>query len=208
MGRIKSGLLGGFSGKIGPIIGYQVRGKNFIKGIPKKYSKEPTPAQLASRLRFALIQNWRSEFTQIFAISFRNHQYVHNPQNAAHRYNAALVQGEYPNYYLEPKNACISMGTLALLQELKIENVRAGEISLTWDLDTSGNGKRLDFIGIVSWNPANKLINSNLTSARRKDEKLSYQWDATGESTPTHLYLACFSEDWSNASITHYLGAF
>jgi hypothetical protein len=36
MGEIKNGVLGGFSGKAGSVIGYIVRGKSYIRGLNKK----------------------------------------------------------------------------------------------------------------------------------------------------------------------------
>ena len=35
MARIKNGVLGGFSGKAGSVIGFQRRGKSFIRGLTK-----------------------------------------------------------------------------------------------------------------------------------------------------------------------------
>ena len=49
MARIKNGVLGGFSGKAGSVIGFQRRGKSFIKGLNKGAPKPPTLNQLASR---------------------------------------------------------------------------------------------------------------------------------------------------------------
>ncbi|MGF1925888.1 MAG: DUF6266 family protein, partial [Bacteroidia bacterium] len=81
MARSEGGVLGGFSGKVGSIIGYRLRGKDVIRGLPRTSNKKPSVKQLAQRARFKLIQEWRSEFTDLFAVTFSNHTHERSAQN-------------------------------------------------------------------------------------------------------------------------------
>lgn len=53
MGTYSQGLLGGFSGKVGPIVGATWRGKQVVRTTPKKSKKPPTESQALQRLKFA-----------------------------------------------------------------------------------------------------------------------------------------------------------
>ena len=42
MANISKGILGGFSGKVGTIVGANYRGKDIIRSVPKKSGRKPT----------------------------------------------------------------------------------------------------------------------------------------------------------------------
>ncbi|WP_336734977.1 DUF6266 family protein [Chryseobacterium sp. VD8] len=55
MARITKGILGGFSGKVGTIVGANWRGQDIIRSIPKPSSKQPTNKQLLQQTRFSMV---------------------------------------------------------------------------------------------------------------------------------------------------------
>ena len=55
MGTYEQGILGAFSGLVGPVVGASFRGKNVMRGRPKKTKKVPTLGQLAQRAKFAAV---------------------------------------------------------------------------------------------------------------------------------------------------------
>ncbi|WP_148041454.1 DUF6266 family protein [Kaistella daneshvariae] len=54
MGTIKKGILGGFSGTVGTVVGANWRGMDVIRSRPKSSGSNPTPLQLLQREKFAL----------------------------------------------------------------------------------------------------------------------------------------------------------
>ena len=54
MGTIRKGILGGFSGTVGTVVGANWRGMDVIRSRPKSSGSNPTPAQLMQREKFAL----------------------------------------------------------------------------------------------------------------------------------------------------------
>lgn len=206
MGNIKQGALGGFSGKAGSLIGYQVRGKSFIKGLPRKYRKAPSEAQLASRARFKMLQNWRTPFNGLFAITFRNHTHLHSAQNAAHKHNQAMVQGVYPDYYLEPANLCLSMGTLPHLTELEMHQGENRKLTFSWVLDILADARPSDYVGILVWFEEENFYKAETSIARRGDLTFDYMISQNPRFKSAHVYISVFCEDWTNASTTAYMG--
>ena len=54
MGRISKGILGGFAGTVGTVIGGKWRGIEYMRSRPTGGRSNPSTLQLAQRIRFAL----------------------------------------------------------------------------------------------------------------------------------------------------------
>ena len=71
MGKIKQGILGGFKGKVGTVIGASWNGIAYMKGLPQSQKDPKTAAQMAQRAFFKDIQDLVGQLTaeqQIFLI--------------------------------------------------------------------------------------------------------------------------------------------
>jgi len=58
MAEFRHGVNGAFSGKVGSVIGSNWRDIDYMRGLPKKSSKEPTAKQLGVRARFTLVSQF------------------------------------------------------------------------------------------------------------------------------------------------------
>ena len=56
MGTYNKGILGAFSGKVGPVVGASWRGKEVMRSLPKKSNRVATATQLLQRQKFAMVQ--------------------------------------------------------------------------------------------------------------------------------------------------------
>ncbi|MDD4417119.1 MAG: DUF6266 family protein, partial [Proteiniphilum sp.] len=65
MGTIKQGILGGFSGKVGNIVGASWRGIDYIRSMPASVRNPRTVAQVSQRTRFALIGKMLKTFVPV-----------------------------------------------------------------------------------------------------------------------------------------------
>ena len=71
MGKIKQGILGGFKGKVGTVIGASWNGIAYMKGLPQSQKDPKTAAQMAQRAFFKEIQDLVGQLTaeqQLFLI--------------------------------------------------------------------------------------------------------------------------------------------
>lgn len=64
MGKIKQGILGGFNGKVGAVIGSSWRGKSVMRGIAQSIKNPKTPKQVAQRNFFACVNGIASQFSE------------------------------------------------------------------------------------------------------------------------------------------------
>ena len=72
MAILNDGINGGFTGKVGSVIGYQLNGKWVIKGLPKvsRKNKIGTEKQNLSRRKFTLMQLFLREVLGYIRIGF------------------------------------------------------------------------------------------------------------------------------------------
>ena len=63
MGKIKQGILGGFKGKVGTVIGSSWNGIAYMKGLPQSQKDPKTAAQLMQRNFFKELQHLVSQLT-------------------------------------------------------------------------------------------------------------------------------------------------
>ena len=63
MGKIKQGILGGFKGKVGTVIGSSWNGIAYMKGLPQSVRNPRTDAQVQQRNFFKELQGLVSQLS-------------------------------------------------------------------------------------------------------------------------------------------------
>src|SRR5690349_2360801 len=99
MGRIKKGILGGFGGTVGTVVGGNWKGIDYMRSQPVTSDAPPTPAQQSQRLRFSLATKFLSTMTDLLSVGFQDFAVEMSGFNSAVSYfldNAVI--GTAPNY--------------------------------------------------------------------------------------------------------------
>ena len=97
MGKIKQGILGGFSGKTGTVVGSSRKGISVIRGIAPSIAQPNTEAQLAQRLRFSVVGKFLHPLVPFLRIGFKKGAVKMSGVNAAMSYNLQnALTGAYP----------------------------------------------------------------------------------------------------------------
>lgn len=205
MATTKGGIAGSFSGKVGSVVGYRLRGTDVIRGLPKLSNKKPSAKQLAHRLRFKLIQEWRSYLTGVFAITFKNHTAERSAQNAAHRFNNHIVTGEYPNLTIDRSLIVISQGNLPLPQDLSM--VREGNmLHFTWNKTTTPGANELDIATILVWYDEESFFQVSFTAGNRHEGQYSFALNYHSKCKTADVYFTMLSNDREKAADSVYMG--
>jgi hypothetical protein len=71
MAKINNGILGGFTGKVGTVVGYIRKGQPLIRSLPSKPAGDPSTKQLDARKRFAALRKIIPAFIPAMKIGFR-----------------------------------------------------------------------------------------------------------------------------------------
>jgi hypothetical protein len=154
MGTIKQGILGGFSGKVGTVIGGIWKGITYMRGIAPSHSDAQTDAQLTQRMKFAVTMQFLQPVSQFLKIGWKNYAVKMTAVNAAFSYNFhnALL-GTYPNFTINYAKALLAHGTLTPALNPVASSTAASVVTFSWDNNSTEIGaSSLDKTLIVVYN--------------------------------------------------------
>lgn len=116
MGVIKQGILGGFTGKTGPVIGSTWKGITYMRGIAVSYNNPNTEAQQVQRGKFKLMAQTIKPITPLINIGFKNYAVQMTCRNAAMKHNirAAITGNDPKNLQINWELLSFSFGCLVL----------------------------------------------------------------------------------------------
>ena len=202
MARIKNGLL---SGIIGDFVGYQVKGKQFMRRRPVRKA-EPSEALLLSNHMFALAAQWVKPLLPFVRIGFRNYNENFEGYNAAVSViRLEALQKDGYNSWIDPAKARVSHGSLPLPTGLQAQLQPDGRIDFSWDPSGVSGCSPRDRVMLLVYNVGKKFaVPQTFGNIRHAgSDSLQLPPDVTGT---FHLYAAFIAEDLSRQSNSVYLG--
>lgn len=167
MARIKKGILGGVSGRLGNVIGGSWKGVDYLRSLPSGGRKDATAAQMQVRQSFRMAVTFLKPFTEVVRIGFA-------PQTAQKTaFNAAVslfiknaITGTYPDLEVDYSQVRLSQGTLPIPETFTLASSSAGQIGLTW---TPLGGQPSDKLVVAAWCAETGEGFYHLTAAERQD---------------------------------------
>ena len=156
MGTISKGILGGFSGKVGTVIGGSWKGIQYMRSRPGRRSFTPTDKQLAQQLKFALTMRFLQPMAGLLDISFRNFAVRMTGINNAFAYNIQnAVTGTYPAFTIDYSLALVSRGDLPNIPGPAVTPGAGSILTFSWTDNTgSGIAKATDQAILVAYCPS------------------------------------------------------
>jgi len=136
MGRLKNGILGGISGKVGDVEGYIVNGIAYVRARKRKTKKAPTQKQLWTRMRMAAVNQFINSMTAFVRVGYQNmaKNAAFSANNAAKSYQLRhAVSGEYPDAGIDFSKVMLSTGTLDVALNPSVETLANG-FKFSWDM--------------------------------------------------------------------------
>ncbi|MBW8523696.1 hypothetical protein K0U91_13050 [Chryseobacterium chendengshani] len=153
MARITKGILGGFSGKVGTIVGANWRGQDIIRSTPKPSSRPPSEKQLLQQSKFKLVISFLQPINSIQKRYFGSGTGSKSRVNMAVSYTineAVEVVGDVPQ--LMYNKVLITRGDLAGFQNVSATPQAAQAIVLNWeDNSVQGNANAADKVNAVCY---------------------------------------------------------
>lgn len=204
MARINQGILGGFSGKIGNVVGSSWKGIAVMKTLPLSVANPRTAKQVSQRTAFAdsielaqiLLVGIIKPLWDRFAVKMSGF-------NSFVRSFVLIKAGSDLASKVK-----IAQGQMGLITELSgIIDVSDNKLQLTW-IDDSGEGLKLgsDEIYVVVLDSNLKYIGQASAVAKREDEGCAVDLSVqTVSATAYNVYVAARREDGTVVSDTNYL---
>jgi hypothetical protein len=132
MARFKNSILGGLSGKIGPLVTYIRNGTQVVRSLPKPNDPK-TEKQLAHRMKFKLVNQGLSPLNSAIKQGYRNKRDAYRTL-VGKAYHEAIA-GEYPDFRLDYGKIKIAEGKLQLPANIRMEK-GDGEHTVVFSWDT------------------------------------------------------------------------
>ena len=207
MGRIKKGILGGFSGKVGAVIGASWRGIDYMRGLPRNSAKPASEAQLAQQNKMTLLRNFLLGLDSIIETRFQNIEKF-TPMNDALSYNLLnSIEGTYPEQSINFTQLLFSKGILMNAWSPNVVSTASNTIDFSWE---NGNFTPMraadDTVTLVVYNPVKNLFCELEDGGLRSDKfsRLIVPEDFKGDEV--HCYMSFYSKNRKIASTNEYLG--
>lgn len=130
------GILGGFNGLVGTVVGATFRTIEVMRSKPKKSTAKPVQSQINQRTKFALITSFLSRVKTLIDVAFKPSSKQLSPMNAAVKENLKkAITGVSPNFEIDYSAIQISngAGNLNGVNSLTGAAVEGGKLLITWD---------------------------------------------------------------------------
>ena len=163
MAKLHQGILGGFSGTVGTIIGYRRNNQWFMRAKPRSVANPRTEAQQAHRRQFGDMVSLASKLLPALKVGMRHYA----PQHAMTAGNAFVHLNWVKDGAISLKDMKLSVGPVPMVTFTEI-TVEDGVLTLRWDKNLHHHGaKNEDTIKIYAYSEEMGLTQCVATAERR-----------------------------------------
>lgn len=207
MGRISKGILGGFSGKVGNVVGGSWKGIDYMRSKSNRTNFTSSPAQLEQQAKFALSIRFAQTMSALLAVGFRTYASKQTEMNSAVSYilkNA--IGGTFPSFSILYANVLVSRGDLPNVLAPAVTAAAGSMLTYNWtDNSGTGSAKATDKVILAAYCP--ELNQCIYTTAGATRSALTDELNlATFSGKQVHTYIGCISEDGRSIATSIYTG--
>ncbi|MGV3761744.1 DUF6266 family protein [Parapedobacter sp.] len=211
MGSFRKGIQGGFSGKVGNVVGAHWRGIDYMRSLPRVSKGRPvTEEQLMHRVRFAAAVAFAKPISYVFNVGYGKlaKQKLSGYNLAVRQIYKEAIAGEYPDISVDPALVRISEGDLVRPRNPLVEALPGQVLRVAWIDNTRPRTKsdHSDQAIAVAYNPAKAEYHYDIGSATRLDEELMLELPDYFEGDEVHVYFGMVSKTGGIACNSLYLG--
>lgn len=209
MGSIKRGILGGFSGKVGTVIGSYWKGITYMKGLTEHARDPKSIKQMTQRKKFATAIKFLRPLNPYLQFGYKNLAEKQTAMNAAMSYifHNDCITGEYPIFTIDYSLMKVSLGMLKRAENPAI-TLQSNTANFTWtDNSENANAEPTDLAMGLLYNRDKNEAEYDIGNATRMDGELSFSFPSDWRGDHVEVYIAFMSEDEKDVSESSYLGS-
>ncbi len=209
MATFEKGILGGFSGKVGNVVGSRWRGKNIMRSLPQRGKYTPSTKQEEQREKFKKVISFLSPIVDILSQYFGSPQGDKSRSNLATSYHLKNAVVSTPQGMLmDYAKVLISKGDLRGLDGATVAAAAGRLLNLNWQ-DNSGQGKatNTDALMAVVYAPDLNLFYSGTNLAVRDATAVSITLPPFMLGFEVEVWASFYKPDTNFAANSTYLGA-
>ena len=208
MGTIEGGVLGGFNGKVGAVIGSHWKGKAVMRGKSTAKRAKSSTFQLIQQAKFTLMVNFLQAIVDFLNISYKKAAIQMSGFNKAISANIQFaISGTYPDFTVDYPKVQLSKGSLPIVVAPTAVSTVAGKLTFSWpdNSDIAQGALSSDIVYVAAYNEDQKHWILKTAAAARNAGTLIL--DVTGYSgKPLQTYIGLRSADGKKTSASVYTG--
>lgn len=209
MGKSSQGVFGGWTNKVGNVVGRMRGGVNIYSIYQPNVSNPKTTAQEQGRRKFKMCSQFLSAMAGIAKIGFKAYSQggYWMGVGVAHNYDD-VATGSWPSYTYNFSKLVVSKGMLANGYGTSC-SAQGSDLNLSWT-DNSGIGNALDtdLLAIGVYNEDKNVAELDSASAPRSARQASFSTPSSWTGDKVHVYAFMHRADDSLSAETLYLGQF
>jgi hypothetical protein len=131
MATFRKGILGGFSGKVGDVVGSTWKGKQVIRKLPAPGKTGPSPAQLKQQARFGKLVGFLRPVTPLLNQAFEKSNLNMSAFNKALSNNQNAITGVYPDFKIDYTKVILCKGYIRNGEVIEVVAGSEGKLILS-----------------------------------------------------------------------------
>jgi len=208
MAKMKKGILGPISGKLGPVVGGVWKGIPYLREAPKKRkSAQRSQAQIENQQKMKFVNDVLVPFHPYITIGFQNLAKEKTAISAAFSANYhTAITGVYPNLGVNYSQLVLSAGNLPGLNSPQALLSAPDTLQLNWIPNQGNKSTYNDQLMLVLYAPELAIADGFIGVALRRDLQCSFKFDPRLVGTPLEVYVSITSFDRKKIADSIYLG--
>lgn len=209
MGTYNKGILGAFSGKVGPVVGASWRGKDVMRSLPRKGNRVATATQLLQREKFTMVTEFLTPLNSVVGRYFGNNNGDKTRRNQAMSYlMREAINYADPDLVWDYSKVLISRGDLLGLNVATATAGTGQSVDLAWT-DNSGQGdaETTDKLVVVLYEPTSKTTVHALNAAQRSQGTANVTVPAFLSGLTVQVWATFAATDDKLYATSQYLGS-
>ena len=209
MGKINQGILGGFSGKVGNVIGGNWKGIDYMRVKPASVANPKTEGQVDQRSKFSTALRFLQPLNEFLKVGYKNYAVKMTQFNSAMSYTLKnAMTGAYPDFTIDYANALVSRGALTVVKNGEASYSSNGAVDFAWTDNTGeGSAKATDkAMLLIINNGKGEAIFTTAGNARSAEaQTLTIPDDYAGDQV--ECFISFISVDGLSISNSKYVGS-
>ena len=195
MGIIKQGILGGFSGRVGTVVGGSWKSINYMRALATSISNPNTAKQKNQRSKFAMSINFLHSLVPYVRVGYRPYAINKSAYNAAMSY---MLQNAFNGFddelVFDYQRVMVSRGHLMMVGNATV-SLNGDVLTFTWaDNSGSGDAQATDVAMPLVYNKERRLAVYSTNGATRRDASVQLTMPSEWNGEALAVYLGFRNE--------------
>lgn len=207
MAVISKGILGGFSGKVGTVVGANWRGKDIIRSLPTKKNRKASDLQMIQRMKFKLVSQFMAPLNQLTSKYFGEYQGSKSRTNLAMSHHLTdAVEEINDQLVINYSKVVITKGVLPSVS-IDSSDIQNDTLEIAWTSNAGvGLAKATDKLVVIIYSKTHNSFHVVEDSATRADGTISTPMPNAWPVGDNSVWICLTDEMGRMCSTSEYLG--